>query len=203
MEDEWEEEEQLVVVELSGMLNSDFLTKCPGKFKVLGIDTEQPMMQVGNYVFAGEYEDALGTCVIFEESHGADGGSESSPKLKYKCHTMKKLMMQRTFLSERKEGESGSEGIEFLRLNDGEGRRRHDWVCNFSHDPAVVSCGESGEKWRSGSGARSPRSESDAERSDSERVEQTNEGANESAEMDLGPGTAVSQEAADDLSGGD
>ncbi|EQB78427.1 general transcription factor 3C polypeptide 6-like protein [Camelus ferus] len=37
-----------------------------------GIDTERPILQVDSYVFAGEYEDTLGTCVIFEETveHG-------------------------------------------------------------------------------------------------------------------------------------
>ncbi|KAL4593456.1 general transcription factor 3C polypeptide 6, partial [Arapaima gigas] len=60
MEEEWEEEEQLVVVELSGIINSDFLTLCDGKCKILGIDSEQPMMQIGRYVFAGEYEGKCG-----------------------------------------------------------------------------------------------------------------------------------------------
>uniref|UniRef100_A0A3Q3FXV5 Transcription factor TFIIIC triple barrel domain-containing protein n=1 Tax=Labrus bergylta TaxID=56723 RepID=A0A3Q3FXV5_9LABR len=56
MEDEWEEEEQLVVVELSGIIDNDFLTKTRGTCKILDIDSEKPMIQVGQYVFAGEYE---------------------------------------------------------------------------------------------------------------------------------------------------
>ncbi|MBN3271342.1 TF3C6 factor, partial [Polyodon spathula] len=50
----------------------------------------------------------LGTCVIFEENADHDLESEVKPQLKYKCHTVKKLMMKRTFLSEKKEGEEGS-----------------------------------------------------------------------------------------------
>ncbi|XP_021568527.1 general transcription factor 3C polypeptide 6 isoform X3 [Carlito syrichta] len=71
-EEEEEEEEQLVLVELSGIIDSDFLSKCENKCKILGIDTERPILQVDSYVFAGEYEDTLGTCVIFEENveHG-------------------------------------------------------------------------------------------------------------------------------------
>ncbi|XP_057384125.1 general transcription factor 3C polypeptide 6 isoform X2 [Balaenoptera acutorostrata] len=70
--DEEEEAEQLVLVELSGIIDSDFLSKCENKCKILGIDTEKPILQVDSYVFAGEYEDTLGTCVIFEENveHG-------------------------------------------------------------------------------------------------------------------------------------
>lgn len=109
MEDEWEEEEQLVVVELSGIINNDFMSKCRGTCKILDIDSEKPMMQVGQYVFAGEYEDALGTCVLFEEGP-QKGKTASAPEMKYKCHTVKKLMMQRIFLTEKKEGETSTAG---------------------------------------------------------------------------------------------
>ncbi|XP_015239462.1 PREDICTED: general transcription factor 3C polypeptide 6 isoform X1 [Cyprinodon variegatus] len=103
MEDEWEEEEQLVVVELSGIINNDFLSKCQSTCKILDVDSERPMMQVGQYVFAGEYEDTLGTCVLFEEEP-KKGKATSSPGLKYMCNTVKKLRMQRIFLTEKKEG---------------------------------------------------------------------------------------------------
>ncbi|KAG7521664.1 calumenin-B [Solea senegalensis] len=109
MEDEWEEEEQLVVVELSGIINNDFLSKSRGTCKILDIDSDRPMMQVGQYVFAGEYEDALGTCVLFEEGPQKEQ-ADSVPDLKYMCHTVKKLMMQRIFLTERKEGETSAVG---------------------------------------------------------------------------------------------
>lgn len=109
MDDEWEEEEQLVVVELSGIINNDFLSKCRGTCKILDIDSEKPMMQVGQYVFAGEYEDTLGTCVLFEE--GPEKRKvDSGPELKYICHTVKKLMMQRIFLTDKKEGETSTAG---------------------------------------------------------------------------------------------
>lgn len=109
MEDEWEEEEQIVVVELSGIINNDSLTKSRGTCKILDIDSDRPMMQVGQYVFAGEYEDALGTCVLFEETPGKGKGA-SGPDLKYLCHTVKKLKMQRIFLTEKKEGETSTAG---------------------------------------------------------------------------------------------
>ncbi|CAB1431050.1 unnamed protein product [Pleuronectes platessa] len=109
MDDEWEEEEQLVVVELSGIISNDFLSKCRGTCKILDIDSDRPMMQVGQYVFAGEYEDALGTCVLFEEGP-QKGQGDSAPELKYMCHTVKKLMMQRIFLTEKKEGETSTAG---------------------------------------------------------------------------------------------
>ncbi|KAM6937436.1 general transcription factor 3C polypeptide 6 [Xenentodon cancila] len=105
MEDDWEEEEQLVVVELSGIINNDFLSKCKGSCKILDIDSEKPMMQIGQFVFAGEYEDALGTCVLFEDVP-QKGKANSGTDLKYMCHTVKKLMMQRIFVTEKKEAKT-------------------------------------------------------------------------------------------------
>ncbi|XP_051574370.1 general transcription factor 3C polypeptide 6-like isoform X2 [Myxocyprinus asiaticus] len=76
-------------------------------------------VKVGRYLFAGEYENAIGTCVIFEEK--CQDCADLKPVLKYKCHTMKKLMLQRTFLSEcRKQDEPVSNRIEVLALNEGE-----------------------------------------------------------------------------------
>ncbi|XP_036025149.1 general transcription factor 3C polypeptide 6 isoform X5 [Onychomys torridus] len=72
-EEEIEEVEQFVLVELSGIIDSDFLSKCENKCKILGIDTERPILQVDSYVFTGEYEDTLGTCVIFEEGVERNG----------------------------------------------------------------------------------------------------------------------------------
>ncbi|XP_029523805.1 general transcription factor 3C polypeptide 6 isoform X1 [Oncorhynchus nerka] len=150
MEDEWEEEEQLVVVELSGIINSDFLTKCQGTCKILDIDSEQPMMQVGRYVFAGEYDDALGTCVLFEEGQSSGADPEASPELSYKCHTVKRLMMQRTFLAEKKEGDNSSgythRDFQFQPLSDGMSPARLDSLSHFIQNPKRTSkpAGEGG-----------------------------------------------------------
>lgn len=145
MEDEWEEEEQLFVAELSGVIDSDVLCKRGGVCKMVGMSSEQPMVQVGRYVFAGEYEDSLGSCVIFEDQTKDRTKSSSSPVLKYKCHTMKKLMLQRTFLSERKEGETSSGGIEVLSLNEGEVCGRSSTVCHYSLDPTDLQTLNAGE----------------------------------------------------------
>uniref|UniRef100_A0A672IIN7 Transcription factor TFIIIC triple barrel domain-containing protein n=2 Tax=Salarias fasciatus TaxID=181472 RepID=A0A672IIN7_SALFA len=125
MEEEWEEEEQLVVVELSGIINNEHLSKCLSTCKILDIDSERPMMQVGQYVFAGEYEDTLGTCVLFEEVPHK-GKAADSPDLKYMCHTAKKLTMQRVFLTEKKEGER--------RTECGDGEEQTDTTCRFNEE---------------------------------------------------------------------
>ncbi|OXB73983.1 UNVERIFIED_CONTAM: hypothetical protein H355_008842 [Colinus virginianus] len=181
-EEEDEVEEQLVMVELSGIIDSDFLEKCENKCKILGIETARPILQVDRYVFAGEYEDALGTCVFFEENteHGngnhlmsclllksvrfkiilvlfqlvveftimigfcvlffsplfiADAEGNQKLQLKYKCHTMKKLNMTRTLLTEKKEGEESAGGVEWLQIKDRDfSYSRPNMICSFQHE---------------------------------------------------------------------
>ncbi|XP_006071878.1 general transcription factor 3C polypeptide 6 isoform X1 [Bubalus kerabau] len=133
-EEEEEETEQLVMVELSGILDSDLLSKCENKCKILGIDTERPILQVDSYVFAGEYEDTVGTCVIFEENvEYVDAEGSNKTVLKYKCHTMKKLSMTRTLLTEKKEGEENIGGVEWLQIKENDFSYRPNMICNFLH----------------------------------------------------------------------
>ncbi|KAM5327585.1 general transcription factor 3C polypeptide 6 [Glossophaga mutica] len=130
-----EEAEQLVLVELTGIIDSDFLSKCENKCKILGIDTERPILQVDGYVFAGEYEDTPGTCVIFEENvEHVDTEGNNKTVLKYKCHTMKKLSMTRTLLTEKKEGEENIGGVEWLQIKDNDFSYRPNMMCSFLHE---------------------------------------------------------------------
>lgn len=142
-EEEEEEVEQLVLVELSGIIDSDLLLKCENKCKILGIDTERPILQVDSYVFAGEYEDTLGTCVIFEENvEHVDTEGNNKTVLKYKCHTMKKLSMTRTLLTEKKEGEENIGGVEWLQIQDNDFSYRPNMICSFlqeNEDEEVVA----------------------------------------------------------------
>uniref|UniRef100_A0A8D0C3P7 General transcription factor 3C polypeptide 6 n=1 Tax=Salvator merianae TaxID=96440 RepID=A0A8D0C3P7_SALMN len=130
------EEEQLVMVELSGMIDSDFLEKCENKCKILGIDTERPILQIDKYVFAGEYEDTLGFFLVFEENKDHDAEGNQQLQLKYKTHTMKKLNMTRTLLTEKKEGEEHTGGgVEWLELKDKDSSySRPNTICNFLHE---------------------------------------------------------------------
>ncbi|NWI10235.1 TF3C6 factor, partial [Crypturellus soui] len=125
--------EQLVMVELSGIIDSDFLEKCENKCKILGIETERPILQVDRYVFAGEYEDTLGTCLFFEENtEQVDAEGNQKLQLKYKCHTMKKLNMTRTLLTEKKEGEENVGGVEWLQIKDRDfSYSRPNMICSF------------------------------------------------------------------------
>ncbi|XP_028624868.1 general transcription factor 3C polypeptide 6 isoform X2 [Grammomys surdaster] len=146
-EEEEEIEEQFVLVELSGIIDSDFLSKCENKCKILGIDTERPILQVDSYVFAGEYEDTLGTCVIFEEGvERVDPEGSDRTVLKYKCHTMKKLSMTRTLLTEKKEGEENIDGVEWLQMKDNDLSYRPNMICSFLHEHEDEAGGPASDK---------------------------------------------------------
>ncbi|XP_036868099.2 general transcription factor 3C polypeptide 6 isoform X2 [Manis javanica] len=102
---------------------------------LLGIDTARPILQVDSYVFAGEYEDTLGTCVIFEENvEHVDTEGSNKTALKYRCHTMKKLSMTRTLLTEKKEGEENIGGVEWLQIKGNDFSYRPNMICSFLHE---------------------------------------------------------------------
>lgn len=101
-EEEWEEEEHLVVVKLQGVIDNEFLYSCESSnCRLLGIDTDEPVLQIGNYTFLGEFKESLGTHVLFEELESND--SSESKELKYRYKTTKTLEMTRAFLVEKGE----------------------------------------------------------------------------------------------------
>jgi len=92
--DEWEEEEQFVLVELKGLLEIDDLKDCTtDNSYVWGADTDNPILKLNRYVFSGEYDDTLGTAVFFEETE-----KNGEKHLEYKCHTTRKLETVRSHL---------------------------------------------------------------------------------------------------------
>ena len=105
-EGEWEEMD--LMVELKGIIDSDWSKKCGNKCKIVGLDSDTPLLQWDRYVFSGEYKDIAGTGVMFEKKpvKTEDGVSFD---LKYNCHTFKKLSMVRAFLAEKETEEHTAE----------------------------------------------------------------------------------------------
>lgn len=112
-EEETEEEEELILVELHGVIDSEIFTQDSfGRFRVLAIDSERPVIQVENFNFSGEYQHTMGTAVFFEEEEKrlkCDPVFCKKPPrmLRYSCQTNKKLNMKRVFVSEK----SGSKDV--------------------------------------------------------------------------------------------
>lgn len=105
-------EEQLVHIETSGLLlksndqqNSNLIgTK---DIHLVGLDTSEPILQIGRQIFAGYYVDAAETSVFFrcretaEADHSVDPAfPRDIPRLtaQLECKTNKKLRFKRIFL---------------------------------------------------------------------------------------------------------
>lgn len=120
MADEEDEDEVYVVVELTGVIDSEVMDLANKQCSILGIDTAEPVLKLGSYVFTGEYKDTIGTCVLFEEcdaapeagddtastSSEATGGARRKARkgvkqLKYFGKTEKRLDMRTSFLQEK------------------------------------------------------------------------------------------------------
>ncbi|EDO30465.1 predicted protein [Nematostella vectensis] len=112
---EWEEE-QLVLIELSGILNYDVLYNAETQHcRLMGIDTIEPVLQIGPYTFVGHYEDVIGTNVFFEEKE-----QDGSKTYSYKGCSAKTLKMNRAFLKKKeKEEKTPKEGL----LHEGEDKQ--------------------------------------------------------------------------------
>ena len=107
--DGWEtDEETLVHVHISGVFQEDLCKQKQAKF--IGLDSEEPVVQLGNQVFAGKYQDIVGTALFFEEKKDKEEENRSDPvfenpdkkvDLKYKCKTNRRLVLKRVFLKEK------------------------------------------------------------------------------------------------------
>ncbi|XP_028410793.1 general transcription factor 3C polypeptide 6-like [Dendronephthya gigantea] len=135
-DEEWEEEEQLVVVHLSGIIDNEYLKKCnAANCKVLGIDTDEPAMQIDRMVFSGSYNESIGTNIIFEENCEMVHG-ETEKNSKYMCHTTKNLDMIRVFLKNtqnEKNSELGEESGEIKATHGTEEERTQDMIGSQEH----------------------------------------------------------------------
>jgi len=100
MDDEYEDivEESLVLVEFAGNTGDDALNQDNNvSMKILGVESEQPIIQMGKQLYRGEYQDTLGTELFFREVEG-DHTSDSlfdtklDTKLVYCGKANKKLL---------------------------------------------------------------------------------------------------------------
>lgn len=134
-DDKYELEECFVYVDLDTKLLDDQLSKSNAKMKFLGIDTENPIMQINNQLFKGNetfgitsnrftdnavysigsYEYSMGTHCFFTESKKPGGGEDACfqelPKTMYDyfAKTNKVLRMKRIFVKEKETEATNSE----------------------------------------------------------------------------------------------
>ncbi|KAL1131546.1 hypothetical protein AAG570_011163 [Ranatra chinensis] len=74
------------------------------EFKILGLDSDEPILQLGTLVFKGEWKDTTGTLIFFQEDDTEPKmdvlmTSPPSKMLKFTCKTNKLLHMSRIFVN--------------------------------------------------------------------------------------------------------
>lgn len=120
-DDGWEtEEEELVHVELSGIFQDDLRRDPDLVCKFIGLDREEPLVQLGNQIFSGRFEDTVGTSVFFKQGVISDEEAakkdpvfdrSSDNKIDYLCKTDTKLVLKRVFLNAKTKQQQQTEAI--------------------------------------------------------------------------------------------
>lgn len=96
------EETQHLLVEFAGNTGSDALNQENFSISILGIDSDRPIITIGNQLYEGKFCDTIGTELYFTES---DGGQPSDAffdnkldkKLEFLSKTNTKLVVSRAF----------------------------------------------------------------------------------------------------------
>lgn len=68
-DDDDEFEESYVMVELSGIVDTDYFTRADAPFcRIWGLDGPQPILQLDRFFFVGGFEDIVGTALLFDQA---------------------------------------------------------------------------------------------------------------------------------------
>lgn len=113
-------EESYILVEFAGNTGSDALNQENVSIAVLGIETDQPIITIGNQLYEGKFYDTIGTELFFTE---VDGGQPSDTlfdtklekKLEFYGKTNTKLVVSRAFAKPSEKFKNPSE-------NDADGK---------------------------------------------------------------------------------
>lgn len=102
------EEETLLHVEVSGLLQEDLRLSSSTPVRFIQLDSDQPLVQVGNQVFIGEFQDTVGTSLFFSQSENREEvdpvfGRQITTKVEYLNSSRKKLKLKRVFLKGKQE----------------------------------------------------------------------------------------------------
>jgi len=100
------DEEALVHVTISGTLQEDLSNIKSNEFSFIDINTEKPLVVIGNQVFTGQFQEAVGTSVFFQQ---ADNSQHQDKVFSRHCArtvdyfnlTRKKLVLKRVFLNKK------------------------------------------------------------------------------------------------------
>ena len=119
---EQEEEEALVLVQFTDQDDALYCQQFSSqKFKTIDITAKNPIIQIGNRLYTGEYTNNIGTYLLFEEKgEQQQEQSSSSENFDYSGKTFKKLVLTRLFVEEKasnQQEKKTEKQVSFLEIN--------------------------------------------------------------------------------------
>lgn len=97
LEKEEIEQEILVLIQFTDSDDAKYCEKFSGQFKSIEITKPNPIIQIGNRLYQGEYQNNIGTYLYFEENKSEDQKTEYD----YYGKSFKKLILTRLFVEEK------------------------------------------------------------------------------------------------------
>ncbi|CAF0904558.1 unnamed protein product [Brachionus calyciflorus] len=94
------EKESLVLIQFTDLDDANYCEKFSYKFNTIEITQPNPIIQIGNRVYQGEYQNNIGTYLFFEENKSNDRAPQAN--YNYSGKSFKKLVLTRLFVEERK-----------------------------------------------------------------------------------------------------
>ncbi|XP_058823833.1 uncharacterized protein LOC131684732 isoform X2 [Topomyia yanbarensis] len=104
-DDDYIEEEMILFADFAKYLTEEELTDTNLRIKVIGIETDAPIIQINNDVYEGSYDFAMGTNVFLEEDAKTKSlidplySPDPEKVYKYAGQSTKVLKMQRIFIT--------------------------------------------------------------------------------------------------------
>lgn len=113
-----ESDETLVILQFTDIDDANYSQQFSNKFKTIDIESANPIIQIGNRFYKGEYTNNIGTYLFFEQKQqqqqrdqdltedGQNTESQSTgcgdaSKSEYSGKSFKKLVLNRLFIEER------------------------------------------------------------------------------------------------------
>jgi len=102
------DEETLVHVSVTGILQEDLSHLSPQQFSFIDIHTDRPLVTIGGQAFLGQYQDTIATSTFFTQSPNTvvpDPVFDRQPttEVRHLASTRKKLKLKRVFLNKKVE----------------------------------------------------------------------------------------------------
>jgi len=114
-----EEEDKLVLIQFTDIDDANYCQHFSNKFKTIDIQSDSPVIQIGNRFYSGQYTNNIGTDLFFEQQQqqqelttttttqsdsNADSAEPTSDlNYNYSGKSFKRLVLSRLFLEEKKD----------------------------------------------------------------------------------------------------